>query len=191
MAKNKQQREAEARAKAAEAERTAVGSDNPTAIQEQMDAVAPMTLAEYDAKTAAIGAEQPIEQTAATPAPVPASVPAVAVAVAVPATQAVSKQQLSIMKLVVALREQRQIEVKPEQLKADGKYILVLLGEAWPTIRIGTNGGVSLPEIASYKEGMSTWVTADALLAKKLARQEKKAATPEQKAAEQTTAVTA
>ena len=100
---------------------------------------------------------------------------------ATPATQAVSKQQLTVMRLTVALREQRQIELKPEQLTQDGKYILINVGAAWPVMRIGTNGGVSLPAIRSYKEGMDTWMKADELLAKQTARDAKKqtaAATP-------------
>jgi hypothetical protein len=142
MAKNKAQKAAEART--AEAERTRVGSDNPAAIQEKMDAVA--------AQPKANGKAAPTTQ---------------------PAT--VSKQQLTVMRLTVALREQRQIEVKPEMLAQDGKYILINLGAAWPVIRIGTNGGVSLPAIKSYKEGFDTWVKADELLAKQTAREQKRA----------------
>ena len=151
MAKNKSQKAAEAR----EAERTRVGSDNPAAIQENMDKVAAQP--KQDGK-----AEKPT----ATPAP------------AKPET--VSKQQLSIMKLTIALRDARQIEVKPEQLKQDGKYILLLLGDKWPVIRIGANGGIALPEIRSYKEGFETWTKADELLARQTARDAKKtaAATP-------------
>jgi hypothetical protein len=117
-------------------------------------------------------------QTPATPTPVTAEQPKPAAPVAAPAkpaTQTESKQQLSFMRLVVALREQRQIEVKPEQLKQDGKFILVQLGDAWPTIRIGANGGFVLPAIRSYKEGLDTMVKADELLTRQNARDAKKA----------------
>jgi hypothetical protein len=148
MAKNKAQKAAEARE--AEAERTRVGSDNPAAIQEKMDAVA----------------AQPKPDGKAEKAP----------ATATPATQAVSKQQLTIMRLTVALREQRQIEVKPEMLKQDGKFIMINIGATWPVFRIGANGGIVLPDIRSYKEGMDTWVKADELLARQNARDSKKQA---------------
>jgi hypothetical protein len=106
---------------------------------------------------------------------------------ATPTTQpaVVSKQQLSVMRLTVALREQRQIEVKPEMLKQDGKFILINIGPTWPVFRIGANGGIVLPDIRSYKEGMDTWVKADELLARQNARDSKKqaaAAPPAQKA---------
>ncbi|MGB0012833.1 MAG: hypothetical protein WBQ03_14585 [Candidatus Sulfotelmatobacter sp.] len=90
---------------------------------------------------------------------------------------AMSKQMLTVLKLTVALREQRQIELLPEQLKQDGKYVLINVGEGWPTIRVGSNGGVVLPQIRSYKEGMETWMKADELLKKQTERDAKKAAT--------------
>jgi hypothetical protein len=123
-------------------------------------------------------AEQPKQETeqklqTATPAtPIPATQPAA------PATQVVSKQQLTVMQLTVALREQRQIEVKPEMLTQDGKYILINIGPTWPTLRLGSNGGVVLPEIRSYKEGLETWLHADELLAKQNARDAKRTAAP-------------
>jgi hypothetical protein len=100
------------------------------------------------------------------------------VAEATPAAKpvAVSKQSLAIMRLVVKFKEEKQIEVTPEQLVQDGKFINVVLGDKWPVIRVGPSGGYSLPEIASYKEGIDTMVNSDALLAKKLVRQAKAAA---------------
>jgi hypothetical protein len=98
-----------------------------------------------------------------------------------------SKQMQTIAKLTLAFKEQRQIEIVESMTKQDGKYILINIGAGWPTIRIGSNGGVVLPEIRSYKEGMDTWVKADELLARQTAREAKKSAaatTPAPKAAE-------
>lgn len=94
-----------------------------------------------------------------------------------PATPAVSKQQLTVMRLVVELRKNRAIEVKPEHITNDGKYVLITVGGEWPVFRIGTNGGVSLPQIRSYKEGFESWMRADELLKKQTERDAKKAAT--------------
>jgi len=105
-----------------------------------------------------------------------------------------SKQMQTIAKLTLAFKEQRQIEIVESMTKQDGKYILINIGAGWPVIRIGANGGVSLPEIRSYKEGMDTWMKADELLARQKSRGEKKAvaATPAApKAAEPKQAVSA
>src|SRR5580700_5443295 len=95
--------------------------------------------------------------------------------------EAVSKQQLSIMKLTIALREQRQVEVKPEMLKQDGKFILLLIGKEWPVIRIGASGGIEVgplthpPVIKSYQNAFQAAVDGDKLLAKQNAREQKRA----------------
>ena|ERR1039458_5240811 len=148
MAKNKQQREAEARSKQA-----AEATPAPTPL----------------------AAEAEVPATPAAEQPTPTATPVMAAA-APAKPEAISKQSLAIMKLVVELREKREIEVKPEMIVQDGKFILILLGEAWPTIKVGPSGGISLPEIASYKESFDTWVKADELLAKKVVRAAKAAA---------------
>jgi hypothetical protein len=89
---------------------------------------------------------------------------------------AVSKQQMTIMKLTAALREQRQIEVKPEMLIADGKYINLLIGKEWPVIAIGPTGGIVLPVIKSYPKAFEAALDGDKLLAKQNEREAKKAA---------------
>jgi hypothetical protein len=89
---------------------------------------------------------------------------------------AVSKQQLTIMRLTVALREQRQIEVKPEMLTQDGKYINLLIdGRKWPVIEIGPSGGIELPQIRSFPKAFEAALEGDKLLAKQFERDAKKA----------------
>jgi hypothetical protein len=96
---------------------------------------------------------------------------------AVPATQpAVDKQQLAIMQLSVALRQQRQIEVKPDMLKQDGKYINLVVGKEWPTIRIGNSGGITVMELKSYAKAFDAAVNGDTLYAKQKGREQKKVA---------------
>lgn len=91
---------------------------------------------------------------------------------------AVSKQQLAVMQLVVGLKQERQIEVKAEQLVQDGKFINVTL-PGWPVIAIGPSGGYNLPQVKSYpKADLATMLTADARYAKQLERETKKTAAP-------------
>lgn len=133
-------------------------------------------------------------------APTPTAQPEQATEVkpmAAEAVTSITKQQQSIMALVVALREQRNVNVTPEMLVQDGKFINFVLGEAWPVIAIGPSGGMNLPGIKSYpKSDLATMLQADALLTKQLARETKKAAatapaqaakTPTAKAPENTT----
>lgn len=95
------------------------------------------------------------------------------------------------MKLTVAFREQRQIELTEKMISQDGKVILINLGKDWPVLRIGSNGGIVMPQIRSYKEGYETWMRADELLAKQTARDAKKQAAAAPAPAEQKQTVTA
>jgi hypothetical protein len=85
-----------------------------------------------------------------------------------------SKQTQTIEKLTVALREQRQIEVKPEMLVQDGKYINLLISTEWPIIQIGASGGIVLPAIKSYPKAFAAALEGDKLLAKQSEREAKK-----------------
>ena len=116
-----------------------------------------------------------------------------ATATPAPATTQSSKQQQTVEKLTVAFREQRQIEVKPEMLIQDGKYLNLLIGKEWPVIAIGPTGGISLPVIKSYPKAFEAALQGDKLLAKQNEREAKKAAsaTPAPKAATPEAAVTA
>ena len=84
------------------------------------------------------------------------------------------------MRLTVELGK-RDLKVTPEMLTQDGKFILLNIGPAWPTIRIGASGGVELPAIRSYPRAFEAAVDGDKLLAKQAAKDAKKfaaAATP-------------
>ena len=89
-----------------------------------------------------------------------------------------SKQQETILKLTKALREQRQVEVKPEMLVQDGKFINLLIGKTWPTIRVGNSGGITVMELRSYGSAFDAAIKGDELLAKQNARDAKKVAQP-------------
>jgi len=115
--------------------------------------------------TATMPAAQPEQQKADTPKAAPLA-----------AEPKVSKQQLTIMRFSVELKAKRNIELKPEMLSQDGKFINVNIGEGWPTIQIGNGGGVTLPAIRSYPEAFAAALIADQLLAKQTARDVKKAA---------------
>jgi len=119
--------------------------------------------------------------------PIEQAKPAPETKAATPATPTqpttVSKQQLTIMRLTVALREQRQIEVKPEMLTQDGKFILLRIGKEWPTIQVGNSGGITVVELKSYPKAFEAAIEGDKLLAKQNEREQKKAAAPAPKAA--------
>jgi hypothetical protein len=139
--------------------------------------------AERAKKTAA---QQEVQPSAEQPKPEakstkPAATPAPAAVAAVPAQP--SKQAQTIEKLTVALRQQRQIEVKPEMLTQDGKYINLLIGKEWPVIQIGASGGIVLPAIKSYPKAFPAALEGDKLLAKQNEREAKKTAAPTQPAA--------
>ena len=113
--------------------------------------------------TATTPAAQPEQQKADTPKAAPLA-----------AEPKVSKQQLTIMRFSVELKAKRNIELKPEMLVQDGKYINLIVGETWPVIAVGVGGGVTLPAIRSYPEAFAAALIADQLLAKQTARDAKK-----------------
>ena len=80
------------------------------------------------------------------------------------------------MKLSVELAK-RNVTVKPEMLKMDGKFLTINIGPEWPEIRIGVGGGIDLPAIKSYPKAFEAAVEGDKLLAKQNGRTAK-AATP-------------
>lgn len=85
-----------------------------------------------------------------------------------------TKAEVTVMKLTVALRQQRQIDVKPEMLSVDGKFLVLKIGDAWPQIRIGVGGGIDLPAIKSYPKAWDAALIGDQLLAKQTERAAKK-----------------
>lgn len=86
-----------------------------------------------------------------------------------------TKQETTLMKLSVELAK-RDVTVKPEMLTADGKFLLLNIGPAWPTIRIGAAGGIELPQIRSYPKAFEAACEADKLWEKQQARDQKKVA---------------
>jgi hypothetical protein len=157
MSKTKQQKQAEERAA------------KKTAAQPEVPAVGP-TPGQINGDTGKVN-EQPkpkVEVKAATTATQPATP---------------NKQQMTIGKLTAAFREQRQIEVKPEMLKQDGKFINMVIGKEWPTIRIGNSGGITVMELKSYTSAFEAAVKGDVLLAKQKEREGKKAIAPAQQPA--------
>lgn len=110
-----------------------------------------------------------------TPAPA-AEQPKAAEPKAVAATQTPNKQQVTIDKLTAAFKEQRQIEIKPSMLVQDGKFINVMLGKGWPTIRVGNSGGITVMELKSYTSAFEAAIDGDKRLAKQTEREQKKAA---------------
>ena len=89
-----------------------------------------------------------------------------------------NKQAATIEKLTAAFKEQRQIEVTPEMLQQDGKYINLIIGKDWPTIRAGNSGGVTVMELRSYCSAFEAALHGDTLLAKQRERETKKATAP-------------
>lgn len=112
--------------------------------------------------TTATQPQQPA--TPATPAPATAT------------TLGASKAEMTVMKLTVALRKERNVEVKPEMLSTDGKFLVLKIGDAWPQIRIGVGGGIDLPAIKSYPKAWDAALIGDQLLAKQTERAAKKSA---------------
>ena len=154
MGQNKAQREAAARAKkatqaatqTAEAERTRVGSDNPAAIQEKMDAA-----------TAQPKADGKAEQPTAAPAK----------------PEAVSKQQLAIEKLKAGWTA-KGLNLDKLTIRDDGKYKLLVVDAGWPTVQVGNSGGVTVLELKSYPDAFTASMEGLERYTKQQAREQKK-----------------
>jgi hypothetical protein len=103
--------------------------------------------------------------------------PPAAHTVAAAATTAPSKQIQTIDKLKEAWAA-RGLELKAMKVEQDGKFINVVVGADWPIVRVGPTGGIELPQIRSYPKAFQAAVEGDKLLAKQLARDQKKSAAP-------------
>ena len=95
------------------------------------------------------------------------------VAAAPPVASAPSKQEVMFAKLKAAWVA-RGVDLSKMTATLDGKYMIVEVGEGWPTIQIGSNGGIDLPQIKSFARAFDAAVDADKLLAKQQARDAKK-----------------
>ena len=110
-------------------------------------------------------------QTTTAPAPAPAT-PETAKPVAT-----IGKQTQTLQRLKDAWAN-KGINLETIKVVADGKFLNVRVAEGWPLIVIGASGGINLPEIKSYPKAFDAAIIADQLLAKQLARSQKKTAPP-------------
>ncbi|GEM_PF-4514093 len=143
-----------------------------------------------EVKPAVTPEAQPQPPTPATP---------VAPAVVAPVAATPSKQQTTLETLKQAWTA-RKVDLSKMTTKMDGKFLIVLVGEGWPEIRIGVGGGIDLPAIKSYPKAFDAAVNGDQLLKKQADRLAKATApapatttkpavqTSEKKAAETVTA---
>jgi hypothetical protein len=91
--------------------------------------------------------------------------------------QPASKQQTTIGLLIEGWTK-KGIDLSHIEVKDDGKYKLIVPGAGWPTIRIGSSGGIELPEIKSYPRAFDAALNGKELLEKQTARAAKKTAAP-------------
>lgn len=114
---------------------------------------------------------------AVTPAAQPAqpTQPVTPVVAAQPAAApAPTKQEVTLLKLTVALRDKRQIAVTPQMLTSDGKALRLVIGEGWPSISIGKQGGVVVNELRSYQDPFEAAIIGDELYKKQNERDAKR-----------------
>ena len=92
------------------------------------------------------------------------------------------KQQVTINNITAAFASER-----PELNGSTPQFETVLEGgnvflvaDNWPTIKLGRDGGIDIPDLRSFSDALHAAVHADELVAKQVARDKKKA---EEKAA--------
>lgn len=83
-------------------------------------------------------AAQTVQQS--TPAPAVAAAP----------TPAPTKAEVTLLRLITAFREKKQITVTPDMLTTANNKVTIVIGQGWPTISIGRMGGVVVNELHSY-----------------------------------------
>ena len=113
--------------------------------------------------------KQPEVKTEVKPQPTPTP------AAPAPAPTPIGKQQQTLDKLIEAWKA-RGVNVEKMTATPDGKFLNVIVGDGWPLIVIGASGGINLPTIKSYPSAYTAAVDGDKLLAKQVAREQKKAA---------------
>jgi len=107
------------------------------------------------------------------PQPVPATTTTTP-AIAQPATP--SKQEVTLARLKEAWAE-RKVDLSKMTTTMDGKFMLVVVAEGWPIIRIGASGGIELPQVKSYAKAFDAATDGLAVYQKQLQREAKKVAT--------------
>ncbi len=62
-------------------------------------------------------------------------------------------------------------------IKDDGKFKLLIVDEGWPTVRLGSTGGITVVELKSYSSAFDAAMDGKELFEKQQAREQKKATT--------------
>src|SRR6478752_7254632 len=75
----------------------------------------------------------------------PAAEPVATAAAVAPTASAPNKQEAMFVKLKAAWVA-RGVDLSNMTATLDGKYLMVEVGDGWPTIQIGSNGGIDLPQ---------------------------------------------
>jgi hypothetical protein len=137
---------------------------------------------ERAAKAATQTTEAPAEQPKAEPKP--AATPVTATATPAPA----NKQTQTIEKLKEGWAA-RGVDLSKLSIRDDGKFKLLVVAEGWPTVRLGSTGGITVVELKSYTRAFDAAMDGLALYQKQQAREQKKASATQPAAKQQ--AVTA
>ena len=85
-----------------------------------------------------------------------------------------SKQQVAINNIVSGISTERPEVGDPkfEAILEDGNVFL--MAEGWPTLKIGKEGGISIPDLRSYADPLHAAIHADELVKKQAANDLKK-----------------
>ena len=118
---------------------------------------------ERAAKAAKQSSEQPKQEAAPAPVAAPAAPP-----------QA-NKQTQTIEKLKEGWAA-KGVNLDKLTIKDDGKFKLLIVDAGWPTIRLGSTGGVTVMELRSYTSAFDAALNGKKLFAKQNERDARKAA---------------
>jgi hypothetical protein len=140
-------------------------------------------------KEAAARAKTAAKQTADVPVEQPKAEPK-AQPVTAPATPAPANKQTQTIEKLKEGWTAKGVDLSKLTIKDDGKFKLLVVGEGWPTVRLGSTGGITVVELKSYTRAFDAAMDGLALYQKQQQREQKKAATT-QPAATQQAAVTA
>jgi KTSC domain len=102
--------------------------------------------------------------------------PAAAVTTATPAQPVASKQDMVIAKLKEGWTA-KGVNLDKLTIKDDGKFKLLVVDQGWPTVRLGSTGGITVVELKSYASAFDAAMDGLNLFQKQQAREAKKATT--------------
>jgi hypothetical protein len=122
---------------------------------------------------------KPAVQPQPTPPPAaPAPTPTPAATVAAPASAQPSKQQATIEKLMEGWKS-KGVGLGHLTITDDGtKYKLLIVDAGWPTVAVGSSGGITVRELKSYASAFDAALIGKELLDKQRAREAKKSSQP-------------